>query len=142
MRRHLDKKGRAARERGVTMMIVIVAIAILTAVATEFAYNSRVDLQLATNQRDEVRAYFLARSGIGLSRLLLRFQKQVDTIQIPNIAQLLGGLSGGTGGGLGGLGGTAGSTGGVGAAGAAGAGGGVKLQPLDAGRIGCTMFQM
>src|SRR5712692_3177853 len=87
MRRRLDKRSRAARERGVTLMIVIVAIAILTAVATEFAYNSRVDLQLATNQRDEVRAYFLARSGIGLSRLLLRFQKQVDTIQIPNIAQ-------------------------------------------------------
>src|SRR5712692_8486979 len=98
MRRRLDKRSRAARERGVTLMIVIVAIAILTAVATEFAYNSRVDLQMATNQRDEIRAYYLARSGIGLSRLLLRFQKQLDGMQIPN----LGGASG-FGGGLSGL---------------------------------------
>jgi general secretion pathway protein K len=65
------------------MIIAVVAIAILTVVATEFAYNSRVDLQMATNQRDEIRAYYLARSGIGLSRLLLRFQKQLDGIQIP-----------------------------------------------------------
>src|SRR5713101_1594847 len=89
MRLRLDKKVGAARERGVTLIIVVVAIAILTAVATEFAYNSRVDLQLATNQRDEVRAYYLARSGIAISRLLLTFQKQVDKIKIPNFASLL-----------------------------------------------------
>ncbi|MBI3185221.1 MAG: general secretion pathway protein GspK [Myxococcales bacterium] len=75
--------------------MVVVAIAVLTVVATEFAYNSRVDLQMAANQRDEVRAYFLARSGVGLSRLLLKFQRQLDQIQIPNPASLLAGLVGG-----------------------------------------------
>lgn len=81
-------------ERGVALIMVVVAIAILTVVGTEFAYNSRVDLQMAANHRDEIRAYFLARSGIGLSRLLLRFQKQVDQIQLPNLSGLLGQLSG------------------------------------------------
>jgi general secretion pathway protein K len=76
------------------MIIAVVAIAVLTLVATEFVYNSRVDLQMATNQRDEVRAYYLARSGIGLSRLLLRFQKQIDAIQIPDLRQLLAGQGG------------------------------------------------
>ena len=70
------------------MLIVVVAIAVLTAVATEFAYNSRVDLQLAANQRDEVRAYFLARSGIGLSRLLLRFQKQLASYELLIVDEL------------------------------------------------------
>ena len=65
------------------MIIAVVAIAVLTVVATEFAYNSRIDLQLAANQRDEIRAYYLARSGIALSRLLLRFQKQIDGMQMP-----------------------------------------------------------
>ncbi len=51
-----------------------------------------VELRLATNQRDEVRAYFLARSGIGLARLMLRFQKQVDSIQIPNLGGILSSL--------------------------------------------------
>jgi general secretion pathway protein K len=77
------------------MILVVVAIAILTAVATDFAYNQRVDLQLATNQRDSVKAYYLARSGVALSRLLLRFQKQVDNIKLPNIGGMLSQLTGG-----------------------------------------------
>ncbi len=87
-RRARGASGRS--QRGVAMIIAVVAIAILTVVATEFAYNSRVDLQMATNQRDEIRAYYLARSGLGLSRLLLRFQKQLDGIQIPGLPGLPG----------------------------------------------------
>lgn len=48
---------RHRRSRGVALIIALVSITLLTVVATEFAYNSRVDLQLAANQRDEVRAY-------------------------------------------------------------------------------------
>ncbi|MFP2909014.1 general secretion pathway protein GspK [Pyxidicoccus sp. 3LFB2] len=80
---------REQRSRGVALIIAVVSIAILTVIATDFAYNSRVDLQLAANQRDEVRAYYMARSGVALSRLLLRFQKQVDQTPIPNPAALL-----------------------------------------------------
>lgn len=105
---HLDERRcprtggrRSTAERGVAMIIAVVAIAILTAVATEFVYNSRVDLQMATNQRDEIRAYYLARSGLGMSRLLLRFQKQLDQVQIPNILGALTGALGGTTGGAG-----------------------------------------
>ncbi len=83
------------RQRGVALILAVISITILTVVATEFAYNSRVDLTLATNQRDEMRAYFLARSGIGLSRLLLKFQKQLDKVKIPNLSGMLAGLTGG-----------------------------------------------
>lgn len=89
---------RVRRERGVALIIAVVAITLLTVVATEFAYNSRVDLQLAANQRDEVRAYYMARSGIALGRLLLRFQKQVDATPIPNLGGMLQGLMGSLGG--------------------------------------------
>ncbi|MCP3097674.1 type II secretion system protein GspK [Myxococcus sp. K15C18031901] len=85
----------ARRSRGVALIIAIVSIALLTVIATEFAYNTRVDLQLAANQRDEVRAYYMARSGVALSRLLLRFQKQVDATPIPNPASLLSQFMGG-----------------------------------------------
>ena len=88
---------RERRSRGVALIIAVVSIAILTVIATDFAYNSRVDLQLAANQRDEVRAYYMARSGVALSRLLLRFQKQVDQTPIPNpmamLSQLMPGLA-------------------------------------------------
>ncbi|QSQ16717.1 general secretion pathway protein GspK [Myxococcus landrumensis] len=85
------------RSRGVALIIAVVSIALLTIIATEFAYNSRVDLQLAANQRDEVRAYYMARSGVAMSRLLLRFQRQVDQTPIPNPAALLGSIMGGQG---------------------------------------------
>ncbi|NOK35352.1 general secretion pathway protein GspK [Corallococcus exercitus] len=100
------------RSRGVALIIALVSITLLTVVATEFAYNSRVDLQLAANQRDEVRAYYMARSGLSLGRLLLRFQKQVDATPIPNPASLLSSLGGMLGG-----------------AGAGGAGGAAAFQP-------------
>lgn len=85
------------RQRGVALIIAVVAITILTVVATEFAYNTRVDLQLAANQRDELQAMYMARSGVALSRLLLRFQKQVDATPIPNIGDLARQLTGGAG---------------------------------------------
>jgi general secretion pathway protein K len=77
------------------LIIAIISITLLTVVATEFAYNTRVDLQLAANQRDEVRAYYMARSGISLSRLLLRFQKQINQTPIPNLGGLLSAITGG-----------------------------------------------
>lgn len=89
---------RDKRSRGVALIIAIVSIALLTVVATEFAYNSRVDLQLAANQRDEVRAYYMARSGLALGRLLMRFQKQVDQTPIPNPMAMLGQLGAALGG--------------------------------------------
>jgi len=81
------------RERGVALLMVLVGLAVLGLVANEIRYNSIVEIRLATNQRDELRAYYLARSGIGLSRLMLKFQKQMDSIQIPNIAGMLGDLT-------------------------------------------------
>ncbi len=80
-------------ERGVALLLVLIGIAVLALVANEVRYNSMVDLRLATNQRDELRAYYLARSGIALSRLMLRFQKQVEQVPMPNIPALLQGLA-------------------------------------------------
>ncbi|HEY1906504.1 MAG TPA: type II secretion system minor pseudopilin GspK [Myxococcaceae bacterium] len=76
-------------ERGVTLLMVTVSIAILTAVAAEFAFQTRVDLELATHQRDALRAEYLAKSSIGLARMLLLFQKNLDrsTATLPGAAQ-------------------------------------------------------
>lgn len=70
-------KKRPARERGVALLLVLVGLAVLGLVANEIRYNSIVEIRLATNQRDDLRAYYLARSGVGLSRLMLKFQKQM-----------------------------------------------------------------
>jgi len=80
------------------LILVLSSIAVLTAVAVDFAYNTQVDTRLAANARDELRAYYLARSATNLSRLLLSFQNQVDgqsralSGQLQNAAQSIPGL--------------------------------------------------
>ncbi|HSM92741.1 MAG TPA: hypothetical protein VLT47_07600 [Anaeromyxobacteraceae bacterium] len=66
------------RDRGAALLVVIVSTAILTAIAVDLAYNTRVSLLTAANARDELRAEYLARSGVQLGRLVLQFQKQLD----------------------------------------------------------------
>ena len=81
--RRKPRRARAAgirSRRGVALILVLTTVAILTSIAVEFAYQSRVNLRLAENARDELRAYYLARSAVNLSRLLLHFQKQVDQL--------------------------------------------------------------
>ncbi len=56
----------------------MVAVAVLTALAVNLAYDSRVSLQIAGNARDELRATALAKSGIAFSRLVLQLQQDLD----------------------------------------------------------------
>lgn len=123
-------------EQGVAMLLVLVGIAVLALVANEIRYNSVVELRLATNQRDELRAHYLAKSGIGLTRLMLRFQKQLDQIQIPNISGLLGNLMG-----PGATTGIPGATGMPGANPMAGGGGGMSIQLWRMVKIDCHMLE-
>lgn len=154
--RVLRRRTRAASrgERGVALLLVVVGIAVLSLVANEVRYNSMVELRLATNQRDELRANYLARSGIAMSRLMLRYQKQMDQMPIPNFGGLLqgilgsnpglAGLLGGAGaGGLGALaGGALGGAGGPpGAPGAPPAMGSASIQLWRMAKIDCHMLE-
>jgi general secretion pathway protein K len=101
-RRPRARRGRAAgigSRRGVALILVLTTVAILSSIAVEFGYQSRVSLRLAENARDELRAYYLARSAVNLSRLLLHFQKQVDQLGGQLGAALPGLLAGRTPGG-------------------------------------------
>jgi general secretion pathway protein K len=67
-------------ERGAALLVAITAVAILTALTVDLAYNTRVSLQAAANARDELRATGQARSGVALSRLVLHLQGQLDAL--------------------------------------------------------------
>jgi general secretion pathway protein K len=68
----------ARSPRGAALLTVIAAIAVLTALAVNVAYDTRVSLESAANARDELRAEYLARSGVTVSRVIVYFQQQVD----------------------------------------------------------------
>lgn len=65
-------------ERGMALLMVLVTVAVLAAIVVDFAYQTRVNVQIAANVRDRVKAYYLARSAASFSRLILHFQGQVD----------------------------------------------------------------
>jgi general secretion pathway protein K len=65
------------RQAGIALIMVAVTTAVLGAVVGDFSYNARVDLEAAANGRDQLRAEYLARSGIQLARLLIKVQQSV-----------------------------------------------------------------
>jgi general secretion pathway protein K len=71
----------------------MVAIALVTALAMDLAYQARVGLQIAANGRDELLALAQARGAVNLSRLVLHFQSQLDgqASMVAGPAGLLGG---------------------------------------------------
>ncbi|HYG67365.1 MAG TPA: hypothetical protein VD838_06885, partial [Anaeromyxobacteraceae bacterium] len=49
-------------------------------IAATVAYDTRVSLEIAGNGRDELRAEYLAKSGVNLSRLVLSFQDRLNKL--------------------------------------------------------------
>jgi general secretion pathway protein K len=74
----LAARFRARRERdrqsGVAFLITISSLSLLIALVSQFTYGTTVDAAQAANARDEVRAHYLARSALSLSRLLIKIQ--------------------------------------------------------------------
>src|SRR5688572_15614460 len=69
-------RGRGQRQSGVALLVTISVLALLIALVSEFTYETAIYSAQAANARDEVRAHYLARSSIALSRLLVRIQQK------------------------------------------------------------------
>ena len=61
----------AKRDRGITLIIVMIMVAALTVIVTGFAYSMRVETKLARNTRFNPDMDWLGRSGVELARYLL-----------------------------------------------------------------------
>lgn len=66
------------RERGVALLLVLITLALASAVVMEFAYASRIDLQLAYNARDELQAEYNALAALRLRALMLKQSRQLE----------------------------------------------------------------
>jgi general secretion pathway protein K len=104
LRARLDSAARSGprrKSRGVAMLIVLTWLALMISVIGEFTYGTSVDAAQAANARDELRAHYLARSSMNLSRLLIKIQQQfVDPVmgQVQKmLSQATSGSNGSTG---------------------------------------------
>ncbi len=57
------------------LLLVLVIMALLSALLTEFAFSTLVDLRLAETFRDSTRAYYLAKGGIRAGQMILNEDK-------------------------------------------------------------------
>lgn len=74
-------KKRLQSEKGIALVIVLMAVLALMIIIVEFAYTTRVHYSMAQNLRDRLQAEYLARSALQISLLVLKFQKQIDSVQ-------------------------------------------------------------
>lgn len=63
--------------RGVALIMVLVITTVLSALAADLKNETQVNLRAATNARDELQAYFHAKSALELELFVLRFQSLV-----------------------------------------------------------------
>ena len=74
-------------KRGVALVIVVTAVGVMSAFATEFAYNTRVYFYMANNARERVQAYYNARAATNIAT------------QVVNSFDMIQSIAGGMGGG-------------------------------------------
>ncbi|PLX87790.1 MAG: hypothetical protein C0619_14415 [Desulfuromonas sp.] len=60
------------QEKGMALLLVLVVIALLASLLSEFAFSTLVDLRLTETYRDRTAAFYLARGGIEAGRIILR----------------------------------------------------------------------
>jgi Type II secretion system (T2SS), protein K len=68
---------RTDKQRAFALIAVAGALTLLGVVTLEFAYSTGVDYAAAANARDDMRAHFVARSVMNLSRLVIKVQKDI-----------------------------------------------------------------
>lgn len=73
----MNLQTRQHRRSGVALLVAITTVAMLTIMVTEITYIARMRLMTASNQRDRVQAYWLAKSGTGIYQLILAANKQI-----------------------------------------------------------------
>ncbi len=71
------KRSPRITQRGVALIAVTAALAVLTVVTMEFNYSTNVDYQSAANARDAMRAHYLATSVMNMSELIIKVQRDI-----------------------------------------------------------------
>jgi len=91
--RHRSRKQRD-RQSGVALLVTISALSLLIALVAQFSYGTTVDVSQAANARDEVRAHYLARSAMELSRMLIKIQLKFVEPVMATAQQMLADMAG------------------------------------------------
>ncbi len=78
------------KQRGVALLIVMMALAIMTVLCVEMFYSSRVDVRIGRNGRDRLQAHYLAKSAAKFSILRLYIYREARNLLDGQNAKAMG----------------------------------------------------
>jgi general secretion pathway protein K len=82
--------GRSLRERGIALVIAMTAIAILAVMLADMHESTTAAYVVATTERDQLRAEYMAKSGLNLTRLVVAQEPAIRTVVAPMYQMLTG----------------------------------------------------
>jgi general secretion pathway protein K len=85
-----SSRARRTRRRGVALVIAITAVAILGVMLADMHRSTTTGYVVATTQRDSLRAEYMAKSGLNLTRLLVAQEPAIRQIVAPLYRSLVG----------------------------------------------------
>lgn len=65
-------------QRGVALLIVLSSLMILTTAVVEFSYSTRINYRLAVQNKERLQAYYLAKSAVNFSKIILKLNKEAE----------------------------------------------------------------
>ncbi len=77
-------------QSGVALILVMTSLLILTTLVVDFAYSTHVASEVAASQRDRLKAYYLARSGLNFLKLQLFVEKKLRSQFASMLQQMQG----------------------------------------------------
>ena len=86
--RILARVKKRKKERGIALLMVLGAVAVMTVLLAEFQDDTSTELAAAVADRDSVRAEYMARSSINLARLLIATEPTIRQAITPLFAFL------------------------------------------------------
>ncbi len=75
--RRLDEN-KSLKRRGVALLLVLTYIVVMTSTVLAGFLNSQVSFSIAANVRDDLKAYYKAKSALNLGRLMLTYQYELE----------------------------------------------------------------
>jgi type II secretory pathway component PulK len=76
----IPSRAKLIDSKGIALMMVIAAVSILSFLVTEFTYVAQLNQKLAYDELDQVKAHYLAKSGLKLSLLRLKAYRTVKKL--------------------------------------------------------------
>ena len=70
--------GAPKRQKGVALLLVLTYIAVMSSTVLSGFMNSQVSFSISANVRDDLKAYYKAKSALNLGRLMLTYQYELE----------------------------------------------------------------